>query len=79
MARTDARLELRKARKATAALELNPLLVVRYVAVLQGTSLPPSLACSPGLVLPALLILTAPLIRKTTYHWLSKEKETKTV
>ena len=31
------------------------------------------------LVLPALLILTAPLIRKTTYHWLSKEKETKTV
>ncbi|WOQ12503.1 hypothetical protein [Aeromonas media] len=55
MARTDARLELRKARKATAALELNPLLVVRYVAVLQGTSLPPSLACSPGLVLPALL------------------------
>ncbi|NEX82719.1 hypothetical protein [Aeromonas rivipollensis] len=55
MARTDARLELRKARKATAALELNPLLVVRYEAVLQGTSLPPSLACSPGLVLPALL------------------------
>ena len=55
MARTDARLELRKARRATAALELNPLLVVRYVAVLQGTSLPPSLACSPGLVLPALL------------------------
>lgn len=55
MARTDARLELRKARKATAALELNPLLVVRYVAVLQGTSLPPSLACSPGLVLPAVL------------------------
>ena len=55
MARTDARLELRKARKATAALELNPLLVVRYVAVLQGTSLPPSLACSPGLVLPSLL------------------------
>ncbi|MCS3766946.1 hypothetical protein HNP12_000994 [Aeromonas hydrophila] len=55
MARTDARLELRKARKATAALELNPLLVVRYVAVLQGTSLPPSLACSPGLVLPAAL------------------------
>ena len=31
------------------------------------------------LVLPALLILTAPLIRKTTYHWLSKEKETKTI
>ncbi|WP_342057833.1 hypothetical protein [Aeromonas sp. OTU364] len=55
MARTDARLELRKARKATAALELNPLLVVRYEAVLQGTSQPPSLACSPGLVLPALL------------------------
>ncbi|WP_429112365.1 hypothetical protein [Aeromonas rivipollensis] len=55
MARTDARLELRKARKATAALELNPLLVVRYEAVLQGTSLPPSLACSPGLVLPSLL------------------------
>ncbi|HHB1156313.1 TPA: hypothetical protein ACOA1Y_003481 [Vibrio cholerae] len=55
MARTDARLELQKARKATAALELNPLLVVRYVAVLQGTSLPPSLACSPGLVLPTLL------------------------
>ena len=55
MARTDARLELRKARKTNAALELNPLLVVRYVAVLQGTSLPPSLACSPGLVLPALL------------------------
>ncbi|MGS3174485.1 hypothetical protein [Aeromonas sanarellii] len=55
MARTDARLELRKARRATAALELNPLLVVRYVAVLQGTSLPPSLACSPGLVLPAVL------------------------
>ena len=55
MARTDARLELRKARKATAALELNLLLVVRYEAVLQGTSLPPSLACSPGLVLPALL------------------------
>lgn len=48
MARTDARLELRKARKHSAALELNPLLVVRYVAVLQGTSLPPSLACSPG-------------------------------
>ena len=55
MARTDARLELRKARKTNAALELNPLLVVRYVAVLQGTSLPPSLACSPGLVLPSLL------------------------
>lgn len=55
MARTDARLELRKARKATAALELNPLLVVRYEAVLQGSSLPPSLACSPGLVLPSLL------------------------
>ncbi|MGS4906609.1 hypothetical protein ACVDHI_00380 [Aeromonas sp. 25-248] len=55
MARTDARLELRKARKTSAALELNPLLVVRYEAVLQGTSLPPSLACSPGLVLPALL------------------------
>lgn len=55
MARTDARLELRKARRATATLELNPLLVVRYVAVLQGTSLPPSLACSPGLVLPAVL------------------------
>lgn len=55
MARTDARLELRKARKATAALELNPLLVVRYEAVLQGTSLPPSLVCSPGLVLPSLL------------------------
>ncbi|WP_429053181.1 hypothetical protein [Aeromonas rivipollensis] len=55
MARTDARLELRKARKDTAALELNPLLVVRYEAVLQGTSLPPSLACSPGLVLPSLL------------------------
>ncbi|WP_461604092.1 hypothetical protein [Aeromonas rivipollensis] len=55
MARTDARLELRKARKATAALELNPLLVVRYEAVLQGTSLPPSLACSPRLVLPSLL------------------------
>ena len=55
MARTDARLELRKARKTNAALELNPLLVVRYEAVLQGTSLPPSLACSPGLVLPALL------------------------
>ena len=31
------------------------------------------------LVLPALLILTAPLIRQPTYHWLSKEKETKTV
>ncbi|MFM5241216.1 hypothetical protein [Aeromonas rivipollensis] len=55
MARTDARLELRKARKTTATLELNPLLVVRYEAVLQGTSLPPSLACSPGLVLPSLL------------------------
>ncbi|MNJ07575.1 hypothetical protein D3C77_16740 [compost metagenome] len=55
MARTDARLELRKARKATAALELNPLLVVRYEAVLQGTCLPSSLACSPGLVLPSLL------------------------
>ena len=55
MARTDARLELRKARKTNAALELNPLLVVRYEAVLQGSSLPPSLACSPGLVLPSLL------------------------
>ncbi|MFM5558753.1 hypothetical protein [Aeromonas rivipollensis] len=55
MARTDARLELRKARKATAALELNPLLVVRYVAVLQGTCLPPTFASSPGLVLPTLL------------------------
>lgn len=53
MARTDARLELCKARRSSAALELNPLLVVRYVAVLQGTSLPPSLACSPGLVLPS--------------------------
>ena len=31
------------------------------------------------LVLPALLILTAPLIRKTTYHWLSKETETTTI
>ncbi len=63
MARTDARLELRKARKHSAALELNPLLVVRYVAVLQGTSLPPSLACSPGLVLPAVLLgqSTAPV------------------
>ncbi|MGL6455017.1 hypothetical protein [Aeromonas caviae] len=68
MARTDARLELRKARKATAALELNPLLVVRYVAVLQGTSLPPSLACSPGLVLPALLQgqSTAPVLATST-------------
>ena len=25
------------------------------------------------LVLPALLILCAPLIRKTTYHWIKKE------
>ncbi|MFM5189251.1 hypothetical protein ACET9E_14285 [Aeromonas caviae] len=55
MARTDARLELQKARKASAALELNPLMVQRYAAVLRGTSLPPSLACSPGLVLPAVL------------------------
>ncbi|BBS17577.1 hypothetical protein [Aeromonas caviae] len=55
MARTDARLELQKARKANAALELNPLQVQRYAAVLRGTSLPPSLACSPGLVLPAVL------------------------
>ncbi len=55
MARTDARLELQKARKARAALELNPLMVQRYAAVLRGTSLPPSLACSPGLVLPAVL------------------------
>ncbi|WP_411165813.1 hypothetical protein Aeroheme_02135 [Aeromonas sp. DSM 116730] len=68
MARTDARLELRKARKASAALELNPLLVVRYVAVLQGTSLPPSLTCSPGLVLPALLQgqSTAPVLATST-------------
>ena len=43
MARTDARLELQKARKANAALELNPLQVQRYAAVLRGTSLPPSL------------------------------------
>ena len=50
MARTDARLELRKARRSNAALELNPLLVVRYVAVLQGTCLPPTFASSPGLV-----------------------------
>lgn len=55
MARTDARLELRKARRSSAALELNPLLVVRYVAVLQGTCLPPTFASSPGLVLPTVL------------------------
>lgn len=55
MARTDARLELCKARRSSAALELNPLLVVRYVAVLQGTCLPPTFASSPGLVLPAVL------------------------
>ncbi len=29
MARTDARLELQKARKSSAALELNPAMVVR--------------------------------------------------
>ncbi|MGL6456429.1 hypothetical protein [Aeromonas caviae] len=60
MARTDARLELQKARKASAALELNPLMVQRYAAVLRGTSLPPSLACSPGLVLPSVLQGTGP-------------------
>lgn len=60
MARTDARLELQKARKASAALELNPLMVQRYAAVLRGTSLPPSLTCSPGLVLPSALQGTGP-------------------
>ncbi|WP_323877691.1 hypothetical protein [Aeromonas caviae] len=55
MARTDARLELQKARKSSAALELNPAMVVRYVAVLRGTCLPPTFASSPGLVLPAVL------------------------
>ncbi|MDY7828510.1 hypothetical protein UXA55_02790 [Aeromonas caviae] len=60
MARTDARLELQKARKANAALELNPLQVQRYAAVLRGTSLPPSLTCSPGLVLPSALQGTGP-------------------
>ncbi|WP_254203833.1 hypothetical protein [Aeromonas sp. FDAARGOS 1402] len=39
----------------SAALELNPAMVVRYVAVLQGTCLPPTFASSPGLVLPAVL------------------------
>lgn len=48
MARTDARLALQKARKSSAALELNPAMVVRYVAVLQGTCLPPTFASSPG-------------------------------
>lgn len=51
----DGNLELNKARKPGGHLELNPTHVTRYLAVLQGASLPPSLACSPGLVLPALL------------------------
>ncbi|HHQ4628815.1 hypothetical protein [Aeromonas hydrophila] len=55
MARKDASLELRKARQSNGNLELNQAMVVRYVAVLQGTSLPPVLACSPGLVLPAVV------------------------
>ncbi|MFM5576891.1 hypothetical protein ACET8O_20250 [Aeromonas veronii] len=55
MARKDASLELRKARQSNGNLELNQAMVVRYVAVLQGTSLPPMLACSPGLVLPAVV------------------------
>ncbi|MGL5217021.1 MAG: hypothetical protein ACRC8R_18150 [Aeromonas hydrophila] len=55
MARKDASLELRKARQSNGNLELNQAMVVRYVAVLQGTSLPPVLACSPGLVLPSVV------------------------
>ncbi len=55
MARKDASLELRKARQSNGNLELNQAMVVRYVAVLQGTSLPPVLSCSPGLVLPAVV------------------------
>ncbi|MGY3884213.1 hypothetical protein [Aeromonas aquatica] len=55
MARTDPALELRKARQNTGAMELNPSAIQRYAAVLRGTSLPPVLACSPGLVLPAAL------------------------
>ena len=51
----DGNLELNKARKPGGHLELNPTHVTRYLAVLQGVSLPPLLACSPGLVLPALL------------------------
>ncbi|MDD9308378.1 hypothetical protein V6S06_13955 [Aeromonas hydrophila] len=64
MARKDASLELRKARQSNGNLELNQAMVVRYVAVLQGTSLPPVLACSPGLVLPSVVAgqVTAPAL-----------------
>ena len=55
MARTDARLELQKARKASRRPGAEPAMVVRYAAVLQGTSLPPSLACSPGWCCPPCL------------------------
>ncbi|WP_148612352.1 hypothetical protein [Aeromonas sobria] len=55
MARKDASLELRKARNGTGQLELNQSEVVRLVGILNGTTLPPRLSASPGLVLASVL------------------------
>ncbi|MFM4867871.1 MULTISPECIES: hypothetical protein [Aeromonas] len=52
---TDGNLELSKVRKGGGHLELNAAYVTSWLAVLRGASLPPSLACSPGLILPATL------------------------
>lgn len=52
---TDGNLELSKVRKGGGHLELNAAYVTSWLAVLRGGSLPPSLACSPGLILPATL------------------------
>ncbi|MBP4066660.1 hypothetical protein J9893_06610 [Aeromonas sp. MaB10011B] len=52
---TDGNLELSKVRKGGGHLELNAAYVTSWLAVLRGGSLPPSLVCSPGLILPATL------------------------
>lgn len=55
---TNANLELGKARKSSAALELNPALVVRLLGVLQAVANSPGLAAQVAVIHPATLAST---------------------